>query len=159
DLDSNSVLWRDQRRPGPSHVRLPSHSEHEPIHHFMHHAGVYLVILDRISIMDGVHNRRRGSRLLGLAFHRRDGAKENESDVSHQHEGVNGRPSLWVTTQITTLARLTVIVRDGEAIRKPNATFSPISAAASLWCAKWTRLFAPLCGQDWIDDTTFIFLP
>ena len=94
DLDSNSVIWSDQRRPSLGNIRLPGHSEHETIHHFAHDAGICFVTLDRIRLVDRVYNRRRRRRLLASRQPVRDGAKENESYLSHQHDGVDGTPIL-----------------------------------------------------------------
>ena len=56
DFNSNLVIWRNQRRPRPGHVRLAGHGKNETIHHRVHQARVSFVIFNRIRIVHGVND-------------------------------------------------------------------------------------------------------
>ena len=86
DFNSNPVFGGDERPPRLRHVRLPSCGENKPIHHLVHYARVRFVIFNCVRIVHRVHDRRSRSRLWRLAEAGRDGAKENESYVSHEED-------------------------------------------------------------------------
>jgi hypothetical protein len=87
DFDSHPVIGRDERPPCLPYVRLTSRGEDEPIDHLTHDPRVRLVIFDRARIMHRIHDRWSGRRLRRLRQPGSDGAKQNDSYVSHQQGG------------------------------------------------------------------------
>ena len=95
DLDSDSILRSDERRPCFGHVGLASRSRYKLIHHVMDDARVCLVIFDRGRIMHGIHDRRRRRGLRSLRRRRSDSAKEKQRYVSHRQNGFTTANGLY----------------------------------------------------------------